>query len=202
MAGHPDAGDRLAALASDTEEAWFIRWASLRRLADLPLEGGSNAMRRAARLAADDSNPALRRMGLRVIGLWGAPSDAGILLERAGGASIQEAAVAATALIDLGEPEAGARMAAFLDHPAASGLYRAHNALGVLALRSRHWEIAERALSHSIEVHPIQVSVLNDWGVALWSLGRVDDAREAWRRALEWNPGYEAARRNLAEPGP
>jgi Flp pilus assembly protein TadD len=46
------------------------------------------------------------------------------------------------------------------------------------------------------------VRTCNDLGIALWELGRFDEARAAWRRALEWNPGYEAARRNLADAGP
>lgn len=200
--GRPDAAKRLAAIAAEPEEAWFVRWAALRRLADVPPERDVDAVRRAARSLLDDPHPALRRASISVLGRWGSAEDAAAIAPRIESAPAHEAVAAANAIVELGVPDAGGRLTALLRRPEVADDYRAHASFGTLALRARDWTRAERALSRSLELHPIQVPALNELGIALWELGRFDEARGAWRRALEWNPAYEAARRNLEEPGP
>ncbi len=200
--GSPDAAERLAEIASDSRESWFVRWSALRRIADLSPGRGAEAVRRAARSATEDPHPALRRIGLLVLGRWGSEADARAIAPRIESAPLPEAVAAAGALVELGVPDSGGRLTTLLRRPEAAGDYRAQAAFGSLALRARDWKRAERALSRSLELHPIQVGVRNDLGIALWELGRFDEARAAWRMALEWNPGYEAARRNLKEATP
>jgi predicted CXXCH cytochrome family protein len=197
-----DAAERLARLASDSRESWIIRWMALRRIADLPPGPGAQTVREAALAAAEAPHPALRRVGLLVLGRWGNEADARAIAPRVESAPLRDAVAAANALVEMGVPDSGGRLTSLLRRPEAAADYRAQAAFGSLALRARDWERAERALSRSLELHPIQVPALNDLGIALWELGRFDDARAAWRRALEWNPGYEAARRNLREATP
>jgi Flp pilus assembly protein TadD len=47
-------------------------------------------------------------------------------------------------------------------------------------------------------VTPDSVQPLNNLGVALASLGRLDEAIAQFERALAIQPGFEDARRNLA----
>lgn len=202
LEGSAVAAERLAGLASDPRESWFVRWSALRRIADLPPGTGAEAVRRAARSAADDPHPALRRIGLLVLGRWGGEADARAIAPRVESAPLPEAVAASNALVEMGVPDSGGRLTSLLRRPEAAGDYRAQAAFGSLALRARDWQRAERALSRSLELHPIQVRVQNELGIALWELGRFDEARTAWRMALEWNPGYEAARRNLEDSTP
>lgn len=188
---------RLASLASDPNEAWFVRWSALRRLADLPSTSGADGVRKAARTSADDPHPAVRRAALRLLGKWGAHDDETLLNRRVDSAPPHEATAAALALAELGAKDSGARLVSLLRRPDAALDYRAHAALGSVATRSRNWTLAENALERSLALHPIQVGPLNELGIALWEQGRFAEAKQAWARALEWNPSYEAARRNL-----
>jgi predicted CXXCH cytochrome family protein len=192
----------LAALAADPDGAWFVRWSALRRLAEIRAVRGNRTVRAAALAAADDPHPTVRRAALLVLGRWGSGDDAVLLARRVDTAPPHEAIVAALALVDLGVPDAGARLSALLRRPESSLDYRGLSALGSLAVRSRDWAAAEGALSRSLALHPVQVVPLNEIGIALWEQGRPEQARQAWRRALEWNPSYEAARRNLEGASP
>lgn len=76
-----------------------------------------------------------------------------------------------------------------------------------LAMQSR-WEDAAHANRGIIELFPSDVDAYNRLGKALTELGRYAEAREAYSRALELEPGNVIARRNLerlatvAETGP
>jgi protein O-mannosyl-transferase len=61
-------------------------------------------------------------------------------------------------------------------------------------------EMAGDALKHASEalrLQPEYVEALNLMGVLHARAGRVDEARAAWNRALQIDPGFEPARRNL-----
>lgn len=76
-----------------------------------------------------------------------------------------------------------------------------------LAMQSR-WEEAAHANRAIIELFPSDVDAYNRLGKALTELGRYAEAREAYSKALELEPGNVIARRNLerlaavAETGP
>ena len=55
-------------------------------------------------------------------------------------------------------------------------------------------DIYERAIDDGYEDDPY---IWNDYGVALGGVGRKEEAKEAYRKALELDPDYELARNNL-----
>ena len=55
-------------------------------------------------------------------------------------------------------------------------------------------DIYERAINDGYEDNPY---IWNDYGVALGRIGRKEEAKEAYRKALELDPDYELARNNL-----
>jgi Flp pilus assembly protein TadD len=57
---------------------------------------------------------------------------------------------------------------------------------------------AEEALRRASEAHPASARLWNDLGVVRVRRGQYPGALDAFRRALEVDPGFAAARRNLA----
>lgn len=55
-----------------------------------------------------------------------------------------------------------------------------------------------RAALAALPADPQSAAVWNDMGWSLFSLGRVPDAIEAYKKALEINPDLERAKNNLA----
>ncbi|MCR6655507.1 MAG: tetratricopeptide repeat protein [Opitutus sp.] len=60
---------------------------------------------------------------------------------------------------------------------------------------------AKQAVQTALKLHADYTDALNLLGVILASEGNVTEARHHWRRALEIDPAYEPARRNLARVG-
>jgi Flp pilus assembly protein TadD len=52
-------------------------------------------------------------------------------------------------------------------------------------------------LRSAVDLLPDFAEAHNDLGVALASMGQVDDARDQFRRAVELRPEFAEARRNL-----
>jgi Flp pilus assembly protein TadD len=97
----------------------------------------------------------------------------------------------------LGSPDFGARLSEAARRPDLAGEYRAQLALGRAALLAEDFARAETALSRALQLRPLQVLALNDLGIALLRQGKAVDAQRAWLQALEINPRFEAAKRNL-----
>ncbi|MEO1366826.1 MAG: tetratricopeptide repeat protein [Acidobacteriota bacterium] len=80
-------------------------------------------------------------------------------------------------------------------------------ALGATHVRLEDPEAAERTFRRAVEYHPDAVAALDNWGQALWLVGREDEALEAYRRKLEVQQrltaaGGGAADTGAAAPGP
>jgi tetratricopeptide (TPR) repeat protein len=84
-----------------------------------------------------------------------------------------------------------------VSRPDLAGEFRAQLALGRAGLLAGDWPRAEIALKRAIELHPFLVSAMNDLGVARLSQQKLQEAQQSWKQALELNPQFEAARRNL-----
>jgi Flp pilus assembly protein TadD len=69
--------------------------------------------------------------------------------------------------------------------------------MSMLAVAGRFEEAAER-IRRSLERHPDNPQLLNNYGVALYQAGKKEAAIEQYRRALEIAPDYREARGNLA----
>jgi Flp pilus assembly protein TadD len=75
--------------------------------------------------------------------------------------------------------------------------WQAHNGLGVMAdMRSDH-AVAEAHYARALEVAPRTPLVLNNQGYSRYLAGDLAGARQALRQAVNANPGYELAWRNL-----
>ena len=190
-AGAPAAS--LAAIAADGAEAWTVRVAALDRL---------GAPRRpelapSLRPVLQDPNPALRRAALRSLAFWAADEDLKTLhrLTLDDDPFVALAAVQAYGM--LGSPDFGARLSEAARRPDLAGEYRAQLALGRASLLAEDFARAETALSRALQLRPLQVLALNDLGIALLRQGKAVDAQRAWLQALEINPRFEAAKRNL-----
>jgi predicted CXXCH cytochrome family protein len=185
--------DDLAALAADAGEAWTVRVAALDRLS------GPRRPQLAPRLRGLllDENPAVRRAAVRSFPFWAADEDLSTLdrLTQDPGPFVALAAVQAYGA--LGSPDFGARVSEAARRPDLAAEYRAQLALGRAALLAEDFPRAESALARALQLRPLQVHALNDLGIALLRQGKSTDAQRAWRQALEINPRFEAARRNL-----
>src|SRR4051794_17643064 len=69
--------------------------------------------------------------------------------------------------------------------------------LGVLESDTRNYQEAEIVLARAIAVDPQSADAHMGRGVALNKLGRHDEARESYRRALALRPNYALALSNL-----
>ena len=185
--------DGLAAIAADPGEAWVVRVAALDRLS------GPRRPRLAPRLRAlmQDGNPAIRRAALRSFPYWAADEDLASLDRLTLDADPFVALAAVQAYGALGSPDFGARLSEAARRPDLAGEYRAQLALGRAALLAEDFPRAETAFTRALQLRPLQVHALNDLGIALLRQGKSTDAQRAWLQALEINPRFEAAKRNL-----
>ena len=68
---------------------------------------------------------------------------------------------------------------------------------GADLLAARQYTAAAGMLRSAVDLLPDSAEAHNDLGVALASMGQVDDARTHFRRAVELRPDFQEARRNL-----
>jgi HEAT repeat protein len=187
----------LARLADDPERGWFLRWASLEKLAATAAGPATEAVLGPARRALTDANPALRRVAARVLGVCGTPSDINALQRATDDADPWTALEAVHAIGLLGSPTAGARLLQLLKRPDLIADARAQYMAGHASLVGQDGPRAERALRRALEVNPMIVGAMNDLGLALVAQGKRDEAIVEWTRVLDINPRFSAARRNL-----
>lgn len=192
----------LSSILCDPVEGWSLRTTVASFLERLGPDRPSAEVAACLERALEDSNPALRRAAVRAIGLWGSAEDRARLLPLVSSSDPFLALAAVNALGRLGDPEYGARLAAVVRRPDLVGEYRAQAAAGAASLGARDWPSAERHLARSLELLPFQVPVLNDLGIALFQQGKEEAARALWVQALELNPRFEGAKRNLEETKP
>jgi Flp pilus assembly protein TadD len=74
--------------------------------------------------------------------------------------------------------------------------------LGLIAIRQAHWSQGAELLQKAVDANPRLPVAWNNLGVALYQLGRIEPAFNAWNHALElkpdlwdtlWNLGTKAA---------
>jgi HEAT repeat protein len=192
-------------LASDAERGWFIRWALTQTLAATKVGPASQDALDPIRKALTDANPAMRRAAARALGRWGRPADI-VMLERATDDSDPWTSLEAVYGIGaLGSPVSGSRLLQLLKRPDLIADARAQYQYGHACLVGQDGPRAETALRRALELNPMIVGAINDLGLALVAQGKRDDAIAAWKRALDINPRFSAAKRNLeaaASPSP
>jgi tetratricopeptide (TPR) repeat protein len=183
----------LAGIAADPGEAWTLRVAALDRMT------GPRRPQLAPRLRGllQDVNPAIRRAALRSLPSWAADDDLRTLDRLTLDADPFVALAAVQVYGTLGSPDFGARLSEAARRPDLAAEYRAQLALGRAALLAEDFPRAETALTRALQLRPLQVHALNDLGIALLRQGKPVDAQRAWLQALEINPRFEAAKRNL-----
>ena len=196
-------GEMLARIAADPERGWFLRWASLDRLAETGSGPASEEVRAAVRRALTDADPAVRRAAARALGVCGKPSDIEALQSATDDRDPWAALEAVHAIGLLGSPTAGSRMLQLLKRPDLIADARAQYMAGHGSLVGQDMPRAELALRRALELNPMIVGAMNDLGLALIGQGKKDEAMSEWTRALDINPRFSAARRNLeaATPG-
>lgn len=194
-----DAPSALGALLADPEQGWFVRLALATRAQGLVLLGGAGGANAGLVRALEDPNPALRRAVLRALAVSGAHESAPRVAELTADPDPYVALEAALTLFGLRDPAAGSRLAAVAGRADLTGQFRAQLALARVALVSRSWPSAEESFRRGIELNPYAVSAMNDLGIALFNQKKIEPARKLWKQALEINPQFEAARRNLDE---
>ena len=187
----------IARLADDSERGWFLRWALIQRL---PASSAGPAPEEALeplRHALTDPNPALRRAAARALGRCGQPSDIETLQRATEDTNPWTALEAVHAMGLLGSPVSGARLLQLLKRPDLIADARAQYMFGHACLVGQDAPRAETALRRALEINPMIVGAMNDLGLALIAQGRRDKAIEEWKLALDVNPRFSAARRNL-----
>ena len=195
--GTPGADAALARLADDAERGWFIRWAALEKLAAGAPGPAKDDVLGPVRRALTDPNPALRRAAARVLGRCGNPSDIERLQKASDDTDPWAALEAAHAMGLLGAPTVGARLLQLLKRPDLVADARAQYLFGHACLVGQDAPRAETALRRALALNPMIVGAINDLGLALIGQGKRDDAIAAWKRALDINPRFTAAKRNL-----
>jgi len=68
---------------------------------------------------------------------------------------------------------------------------------GADLLEARQYSAAAGMLHSAVDLLPDSAEAHNDLGVALASMGQVDEARDQFRRAVELRPDFQEAQRNL-----
>lgn len=189
----------FALVAGDGNASWSLRAVCLTRIQSLIESGAApEPAREALRRALGDVNPAVRRAAARALARCAEPADVDALTLL--GSTAEDPFLALEAVSGLGSlrlPDVGTRLGRVASRSDLAGEFRAQLILGRTAVLASEWERAESALTRSLELQPFSVHGLNDLGIALMNLGRTADARRSWRYALELNPRFEAARRNL-----
>jgi len=187
----------LARLANDGDRGWFLRWALIQMLPESVAGKAPDEVLTPLRLALTDPNPALRRAAARGLGRSGSPSELEALNSATEDADPWTALEAAHAMGLLGSPASGARLLQLLKRPDLIADARGQYMLGHACLVGQDAPRAEAALRRALELNPMIVPAMNDLGLALIAQKRRDQAIVEWQRALDINPRYSAARRNL-----
>jgi predicted CXXCH cytochrome family protein len=193
----PGSTPPLARLAGDPDRGWFVRWALLEKIASGPPGPASEPVLEVLRRTLTDSNPALRRAAARALGWCGTRSDVELVQKASDDPDPWTALEAAHAMGQLGAPTAGARLLQLLKRPDLIADARAQYVYGRACLAGQDVSRAETALRRALELNPMIVGALNDLGLALIGQGKRDQAIAAWTRALDINPRFTAAARNL-----
>jgi predicted CXXCH cytochrome family protein len=195
--GKPEGRASLARLVDDAERGWFIRWAAIAKLAAGATGPAPDDVLDPVRRTLTDPNPALRRASARAIGICGKPADVEILQKATDDADPWTALEAAHAMGLLGAPTAGARLVQLLKRPDLIADARAQYLFGHACLVGQDAPRAETALRRALVLNPMIVGAINDLGLALMGQGKDDEAIACWKRALDINPRFTAAQRNL-----
>jgi HEAT repeat protein len=187
----------IARLTNDGDLGWFLRWALIQLLPESVGGKASEDVLAPLRRALTDPNPALRRAAARGLGRSGSPSEIETLDRATDDADPWTALEAAHAMGVLGSPAAGARLLQLLKRPDLIADARAQYMFGHACLVGQDAPRAETALRRALELNPMIVPAMNDLGLALIAQDRREQAILEWQLALDINPRYSAARRNL-----
>ena len=193
----------LARLADDAGRGWFLRWALIQMLPESAHGPAPEGVLQPVRRALTDPNPALRRAAARALGRCGSPADIATLQRATDDPDPWTALEAVHAMGLLGSPAAGARLLQLVKRPDLIADARAQYLFGHGCLVGQDMPRAETALRRALELNPMIVPAMNDLGLALVGQGKRDAAIAEWKLALDINPRFSAARRNLeaATPG-
>jgi len=187
----------IARLADDAERGWFLRWALIQMLPASSAGPAPEDVLEPVRHALTDPNPALRRAAARALGRCGKPSDIETLQRATEDTDPWTALEAAHAMGLLGSPVSGARLLQLLKRPDLIADARAQYMFGHACLVGQDAPRAETALRRALEINPMIVGAMNDLGLALFAQEKREQAIEEWKLALDINPRFSAARRNL-----
>ena len=187
----------LARLADDPERGWFLRWALIQMLPATSAGPAPEDVLEPLRHALTDPNPALRRAAVRALGRCGKTSDIEALQRATEDADPWTALEAAHAMGLLGSPASGPRLLQLLKRPDLITDARAQYMFGHACLVGQDAPRAETALRRALDLNPMIVGAMNDLGLALIAQGKRDQAIAEWSLALDINPRFSAARRNL-----
>jgi len=195
--GGPGAARALAQLADDADRGWFVRWAAIETIAGgRPGRAGDEVLG-PLRRALSDPNPAIRRTAARALSQCGAPADVELVQRATDDTDPWTALEAAHAMGQLGAATAGARLLQIVKRPDLIADARAQYLFGHACLVGQDMPRAETALRRALELNPMMVGAINDLGLALVAQKKSKEAVQAWGRALDINPRFSAAKRNL-----
>jgi tetratricopeptide (TPR) repeat protein len=102
----------------------------------------------------------------------------------------------------LGSPASGARLLQLVKRPDLIADARAQYLFGHACLVGQDYPRAETALRRALELNPMIVPAMNDLGLAFIGQGKREAAIAEWMLALDINPRFSAARRNLEAAKP
>jgi HEAT repeat protein len=194
-----DATTELGKLLLESEPGWFVKLALATRVRDLLEMGPGGGATDGLLEALEDGNPAVRRAALRGLSVTGARSSARAILPLTEARDPFVALEAALALFGLRDPSSVQLLAAVSERPDLKGEFRTQLALARVALISREWPEAAERFRRGLELNPFAVPALNDLGIALSNQNKLAEGRRLFQQALEINPQFEAARRNLEQ---
>jgi HEAT repeat protein len=179
------------------DRGWFVRWAALQMLQSAAAGPESQRELGPVRTALSDPNPAIRRAAARALASCGSPKDIPALQHASDDADPWVALEATIAMGRLGSPTAGARLFQVTKRPDLIGDARAQYQYGHACLVGQDLGHAEEALRRALELNPMMVRAMNDLGLALMGRKKRDEAIAQWNAALDVNPQYSAAKRNI-----
>jgi tetratricopeptide (TPR) repeat protein len=82
-------------------------------------------------------------------------------------------------------------------HPNKQTCFLFHYILGMTYYHAGDLESSQLSLNQSLLYNPNQISAYNSLAIVYQRMERIDDAYRALRKALELDPAFEAARRNI-----
>lgn len=188
----------LARLADDAARGWFLRWALIQLLPESARGPAPAGVLEPVRRALTDPSPALRRAAARALGRSGNAEDIATLQRATDDSDPWTALEAVHAMGLLGSPAAGARLLQLVKRPDLIADARAQYLFGHACLVGQDMPRAETALRRALELNPMIVPAMSDLGLAFMGQGKRDAAIAEWKLALDINPRFSAARRNLA----